>query len=453
VGQTTKPHSHRIALTELSAGSEDRLYNMTRNYTMTSLRTIGLPAFFLVGVVACSTPETTPDTAGQTTSTPQSERSVTVGADPGWKLEPVRAPAAYTSLSPQLTSQAGRIMLSWLELKDSRVTMKFAERTSAGWTAARTVVAGDDLVVNTADVPSVVALSDGTLAAHWLQQDGSDPESYKLPISWSKDSGQTWSPPVYPHHDDKQVQHGFASLFQAPGAGLGVVWLDGRATDGAEGEVGMSLWAAVYSPDGKQLSETSVDPRVCDCCPLSAAATPDGIVVVYRDRSPDEIRDTYATRLEGGRWSTPVAVHNDGWKINGCPVNGPAASARGREVVVAWFTAANDEGKTFVAFSHDGARTFDQPIRVDDGSSLGEVDVELLPDGSSAVTWIESGSPSQSRLRRIESSGARSPSLTLADMSKGRSPRLAQGMGELLVAWPEIDNGAAVIKTSRIALR
>jgi hypothetical protein len=215
----------------------------------------------------------------------------------------------------------------------------------------------------------------------------------------------------------------------------------------------MSLWTAAYGPDGSQLHELSVDPQVCDCCPLSVAATTDAIVVAYRDRTSEEIRDTYVARLEGGKWSAPVAVHSDGWKIDGCPVNGPAISARGRDVVVAWFTAANDDGRAFVAFSRDGARTFDPPIRVDDKASLGEVDVELLPDGSSAVTWIEFAEPSQSKLRRIESTGARSPALTLADMSKGRAPRLGQGKDELLVVWPEVENGAAAIRTVRIPLQ
>ena len=33
------------------------------------------------------------------------------------------------------------------------------------------------------------------------------------------------------------------------------------------------------------------------------------------------------------------AVHDDGWKIAACPVNGPMLSARGRDVAIAWFTA------------------------------------------------------------------------------------------------------------------
>jgi len=34
--------------------------------------------------------------------------------------------------------------------------------------------------------------------------------------------------PFLPHHDWTQTQHGFASLFELPGNGLGLVWLDGR---------------------------------------------------------------------------------------------------------------------------------------------------------------------------------------------------------------------------------
>jgi hypothetical protein len=410
-------------------------------------------AILVTAALGCSSEQTVSKPGEQAAPTSSTETPVSAGADPGWKVEEVRSPASFSSVSPQLTVQSGRAILSWLVLNQTRTSLQFSERTSTGWSAARTVFEGDDLIVNTADVPSVVALADGTLAAHWLQRDGSDPEAYKLPLSWSKDSGRTWSAPVYPHHDGKRVQHGFASLFQAPGAGLGLVWLDGRATvaDGKPGS--MSLWTAVYGPDGNQLHELPVDPQVCDCCPLSVAATSDAIVVAYRDRTSEEIRDTYVARLEGGKWSAPVGVHGDGWKINGCPVNGPAISARGRDVVVAWFTAANDDGRAFVAFSRDGARTFDPPIRVDDKASLGEVDVELLPDGSSAVTWIEFAEPSQSKLRRIESTGARSPALTLADMSKGRAPRLGQGKEELLVVWPEVENGAAAIRTVRIPLQ
>ena len=44
------------------------------------------------------------------------------------------------------------------------VTLNFAERSPSGWTAPMSVTSGK-LVTNYADVPSVLRLSDGTLAA------------------------------------------------------------------------------------------------------------------------------------------------------------------------------------------------------------------------------------------------------------------------------------------------
>jgi hypothetical protein len=308
-------------------------------------------------------------------------------------------------------------------------------------------------------VPSVRVLADGTIVGQWLQQDGPDPESYKLRLSWSKDGGQTWSAPMSPHHDAVQTQHGFASLFQIPGAGMGLVWLDGRAIkpDAPEGVGNMALRAATFGVDGKQVGESVVDPRVCECCPTAAAVTAEGVIVAYRNRSAGEIRDIYVTRLVNRQWSAPVAVHNDGWRVMGCPVNGPAISARGRDVAVAWFSAKGDQGHSFVAFSHDAGRTFGRPVRVDDVSSLGRVGVELLADGSAAVTWVEfSAEHSQMRVRRVAAAvdavGARGPGADVAEASGTRYPRLAQAGTDLLFAWTATEDGSPRVKVARAAL-
>jgi hypothetical protein len=373
-------------------------------------------------------------------------------------LESLMSPAAAESSAPQLTTTGERAILSWMERAGSRATLKFAERTTSGWSAPRQVVSGDDLVVNAVDVPSVLALSDGSLAAQWIQENGPDPEAYNLKLAWSKDDGATWSQPTSPHHDGTITQHGFASLFQAPGAGLGLVWLDGRATDpdSPNPSDNMALRGTTYSRDGKQLRETSIDSRVCECCPTSVAITAEGPIVAFRNRSTDEVRDIYLSRLVGGRWSTPVPVHKDNWAIDACPVNGPAVSARGRDVVVAWFTALKDEGKVFAAFSSDAGRTFGPPVRVDDVMATGHVDLELLKDGSAAVSWIEfANQRSQLRVRRLERSGIRSAAITVAGAAEGRpagNPRMAYGRHELLFAWTETSAGASRIRTARAAV-
>ncbi|MEO6238245.1 MAG: exo-alpha-sialidase, partial [Vicinamibacterales bacterium] len=67
-----------------------------------------------------------------------------------------------------------------MEKSGDRATLRFAEQTTGGWSAARDVASGSDWFVNWADVPSVVRLDDGTLAAHWLQKSGADTYAYDV---------------------------------------------------------------------------------------------------------------------------------------------------------------------------------------------------------------------------------------------------------------------------------
>ncbi len=363
-------------------------------------------------------------------------------------IQVVASPTAAGSAQPQLTVSDRGIILSWIEQKEKTATLTFAERTATGWSEARSVASGDSFFVNWADVPSVVRLADGSLVGHWLQKSGEGTYAYDVRLAWSRDDGRTWTPSVTPHSDGTKTEHGFASLFQMPGAGLGLVWLDGRAmtpTHGGMDAAGdMSVRAAIFSPDGHQLSETSIDGRVCECCPTAVAVTADGPIVAFRNRSGEEIRDIYVARLVDGKWTEPTAVHDDGWNIPACPVNGPSLSASGRNVAIAWFTVKDDQGRAFVAFSSDSGRTFGSPIRLDDNGALGRVDIELLPDGSAAASWIEFADQRTTfKVRRIERTGTRSDALTVAGIGANRTsgyPRMARRGDELVFAWTESTN-------------
>jgi hypothetical protein len=370
------------------------------------------------------------------------------------KLEPLTLPAAEPSLAPQLTVNGDSAILSWIETQGQTSLLKFAQRTASGWSEPRTAASGTDWFVNWADVPSVLRLDDGTLAAHWLQNTDVASEAYDLRIVFSKDAGVTWTSPVSPHHDGTKTEHGFASLFQGPGAGLGLVWLDGRAleSDGGMGNNNMSLRAAVFDRNGAQLSESLVDDRVCDCCPTAVAITSDGPIVAFRDRSATDIRDIAVARTVAGRWSPPTTVHDDGWQIAACPVNGPAVTARGRMVAVAWMTGKDDKGRAFAAFSKDGGATFGAPIRLDDSASLGRVGIELLDDDSAIASWVEfADQRTQLQIRWIDSSGARGPAQTVVGLGGERSsghPRLGRRGDELLIAWTETSDGRSAVRTA-----
>jgi hypothetical protein len=381
-------------------------------------------------------------------------------AESDWRIaiQPLASPAPPGSAQPQLTVSNRGTLLSWIARSGTSASLRFAERTSSGWSAPQTVAGGTNWFVNWADVPSVLRLTDGTLAAHWLQKSGPDSYAYDVRISFSKDEGKTWSPGVTPHHDGTKTEHGFASLFQMPGAGLGLIWLDGRAMKGGHDGHGMGEMSLRFGAFGRGLSQTAelpVSPRVCECCPTSTAVTSDGPIAVFRNRTTEEIRDIYVSRLEQGKWSEPSPVHNDGWKMPACPVNGPVVSAQGRTVVVAWFTAKDNQPRSYVAFSGDAGRSFGVPIRLDDASSLGRVDVQLLPDGSAVASHIEyANERAEFRVKRIEENGVKSPAITVAAIASTRSsgyPRMALHGDELLFAWIEKEaSGGVRTATARL---
>jgi hypothetical protein len=368
-------------------------------------------------------------------------------------LEQVAAPDATAAASVQLRASGNRAIVSWMERRPDTAVLRMAERTDAGWSEPRDVVSGRQLIVNSADAPLVVPLADGRLAAAWIEENGPNPEAYDLRLAWSQDAGRTWSAPVTPHDDGERAQHGFPATYELPGGGFGVIWLDGRnAVGGLIGD--MALRTATYEANGTPRQQSVLDDRTCECCQTDAAMTSEGVVVVYRDRSPQEIRDIAVVRWESGRWSEPELVHDDGWKIAGCPVNGPAVSAEGREVAVAWFTVIDNIGHAFVAFSDDGGRSFGRPVSLDGAEAVGRVQVELIEPGVAAATWIEleNGAPVL-KLRRVSARGGRSEATTVGRVSGREYPRLARRGDELLIAWPERSDAGPVLRMARAVWR
>lgn len=355
------------------------------------------------------------------------------------------SPAAAGSGQPNLVAMDGRVYLSWIErLDEGRFSLRFAVREGDGWSSPRSIAEGSNWFVNWADFPSMIALPDGSLAAHWLVKNGPGPFAYEVNIARSFDAGKTWSKPFVPHRDGTQTEHGFVSLFAAQGGSLAAVWLDGRETrpgagDHGHGEGDMTLRYVKVGRNGALSDEALLDARACDCCQTSAATTDEGPVVVYRDRSDSEVRDISIVRLRDGRWSEPRAVFADNWQINGCPVNGPSVAAAGRRVAVAWFTVADDVSRVNLAFSSDAGSSFTAPIAVDDGKPLGRVETLLLDDGSALVCWLEKLSEGSAvRVRRIGADGRRDAAVTIAPSGTARSngfPQMARSGDTLVFAW------------------
>ena len=367
------------------------------------------------------------------------------------------SPVTGDSREPELNATGdGRIVLSWVEkLDEKRYALRMALRDQNGWTEPRTVAEGNNWFVNWADFPSVVGFAGDSLAAHWLVKSGRGTYAYDVNIALSKDGGKTWSTPMVPHLDKTQTEHGFVSMVPLRDGRLGAIWLDGRNMQGMKDHdedkplpVSMTLRYAAIDANGKISDESELDERVCECCQTSAALSSDGIVAVYRDRSQNEVRDIYSVRQSSTAWSKPQAVYGDNWEINGCPVNGPAVAAAGRNVVVAWFTGVNGKQTVKVAFSDDGGATFRDPIQIEEGETQGRVDVVMLPDNSALVCWLSGNADGGAiNVRRVQANGVLGPPAEIAKTDISRSsgfPRMAVLGNELHIAWTEFGKPSKV---------
>ncbi|SDY14250.1 hypothetical protein [Nitrosomonas sp. Nm33] len=81
---------------------------------------------------------------------------------------------------------------------------------------------------------------------------------------------------------------------------------------------------------------------------------------VGRGRRDHVVRDHHIARLIQGKWTSPSALSQEGWSIDGCPVNGPALAARRDHIVASWFTAEGSRPRVRAAFSSGNTLQFDQ---------------------------------------------------------------------------------------------
>ena len=183
------------------------------------------------------------------------------------------------------------------------------------WSAPKAIVSGTDSFVNDADFHQLPPCP----TEHWPRTGSATMSPARRPTTSTLFSRATKAPrganPSFRIETEKKQQHGFLSLLPSTDGKLGAVWLDGRQYKDDDEEGDMALIYTTIASDGTLGKETILDPRACECCHTSAAATPDGMAVVYRDRSDKEIRDISIVRYANGNWSSPEPLSQDGWEI------------------------------------------------------------------------------------------------------------------------------------------
>ena len=295
------------------------------------------------------------------------------------------------------------LVLSYVKSHTSRDEVRYVSHFGGNdWReTAGPIIASKKLFVNWADYPTLTPLRNaaGELEhlATWLQYAGSGTYEYDIQTRRAGPGG-SWTAPTKKLHDDEVLaEHGFVSTSPLGPGNIQLTWLDGRNT--AAGGDHNHHGGGAMTLRTKQLTaagSTLLDDRVCDCCGTATVATDERVLVAYRDRSPEEVRDiSFVTRPRGGTdWSAPRPVATDNWKIDGCPVNGPALAANASgDIAIAWYTGA-DEQPAIKFARYDASRgAFEAPLIVDGPNTHGRVDLQLADDGTAYLIGLSGLSP------------------------------------------------------------
>ncbi|AVI49845.1 hypothetical protein C5O00_01145 [Pukyongia salina] len=367
-------------------------------------------------------------------------------------------PVEGNSSLPRIFSNGKEIYMSWVEKKDSLAILKYASYSNGSWSDYLEESSGSDWFVNWADFP-VIAENNGNIVSSFLQKSATGTYTYDVKLNFFNSNTSFVKNNFLLHDDGTQSEHGFVSVRPYTGNSFLFTWLDGRETVGkGHGQGAMTLRAALLFEDGTIDYDTLMDDRVCDCCQTASAIGPDDeIIVAYRDRKEGEIRDISVVRWDKkDGWSEPLPIGDDQWKIDGCPVNGPAIDSFGNSLAVAWFTAVGGEGKVQLVFSNDVGRSYGKPIRIDSGNATGRVDVVMLNETEAAVMWMEpDGDEETIRVLKVTSEGKKGDPITISHTSAERAsgfPQLERLGTELFTAWTVVNKGTSSIKTATLSL-
>lgn len=387
------------------------------------------------------------------------------GSDGQYTVQTWALPAEQGSLGPDLArAPDGRLLLSWIKRTEGRRNvLQFASYTELdGWQSQpRTVAVGNSLLANAADTPHIAATPDGALWMQWLQTLPESPSGYDVVLARSKDGGMRWEQITRVNSDGTATEHGFASLWPVGEDALGVAWLDGREQANAgehatHNDGSTQLRANLFDFNLNRGTDTVVDPRTCDCCQTAVVTTDRGPLLAWRDRSDDEVRDIAVARFENGVWRAPVPVHADGWKVESCPVSGPAMAALGHNVVLGWYSEAGGSPLLQLTRSSNAGDSFDTPVVLEkEATTLGRIALGL--DAQQVwVAWLRETNNGQTLMlaRYAPDLSKRLQLLEVANLAaKGMAsgyPKLVVGQDMAWLVWTDVSNGVPQLKGARI---
>lgn len=367
-------------------------------------------------------------------------------------------PASSNSKFPRLfTDNSGSVFMSWYETEETFTLLKYSKLDGKTWSTPELISSSDTWFINWADFSNFVAADGKPIASHTLSKRPDNKYSYDVQLIGLQSKNTKLA-----HSDGTPTEHGFVSLQATSDSTFYAVWLDGRNTGNSHGhddhvgnlDAAMTIRGAEFNLNLDILSEAEIDNSTCDCCNTALTTIPGGLIVAYRNRTADEIRDIYVSRFVDGSWSEGTPVFDDNWNIAACPVNGPALSSFNETVALSWFTGAENAPQTKLAFSTDSGLNFSEPILLAGDQVIGRVDVQMIDENKAWVSYLDRGENSaQLVIKKINTKGEVLDERIIPGIDPSRStgfPQITKKGDAILVAWTDISLENPTVRTAII---
>ncbi len=416
--------------------------------------------------------------AGSACSSPPAETPPSLKAAEAIARAPIdlRVAGALNRM-PSLGVSGQRVIASWTATANDVMHVYAAVSEDSGATFSPPVRLDDESerVSANAEQPPRVAVSDRLVTVIWPARIESQST---IRMARSHDGGRTFGAPSAVHGAGLTGLRGWQAMRPGRDA-VHAVWLDGRhaepssgghhqhATRGAGAAPApraaprQDVYSAVIAADGS-IAEAHVARDVCFCCKTAVGVASGGrVFVAWRHIFPESMRDiALAVSSDGGRTFGPFArVSQDGWKLSGCPDDGPALAVDARDKVhIVWPTlieGAEPRKVIFYSSTTDGT-SFVPRLQMSSAAveDAGHPQLAVDEAGNVAVAWDEQAGSKRNIVVRVSrlGSGRFEPDEILTPDGSGLNPFVAGLARGFLVAWPTGGGADSAIRLIRIGL-
>jgi hypothetical protein len=386
--------------------------------------------------------------------------------------------------SPSVSVRGTTVAVVWRASVESQQDVFLSVSTDAGAHFSAPVRVNDidgDGRASGEQAPRVALGADAIHVVWPSKRDGHSVIRYARSI----DGGRSFSPAVSIAGAALTGARGWEAATVTYDGAVHAVWLDGRNADARGAASNHASHGSQKSPPashkhtggsgnmpdrsprqdvfyasfgaGEAPREALLASNVCFCCKTAIVASGDNVYAAWRHIYPGNLRDiAFARSADRGRtFGAPVRLSDDGWRIEGCPDDGPALAADAHGGIhVVWPTlVAGETPRKGIFYASLAGETVTPRLRVDSGDS-DPAHPQLAADdhGTAAVAWDERANNTRRIVLRAVSGGhAGTPQFF--EGAGVSYPAVAAVQGHWILVWSnQKADGGSVIEGRRIPL-